>query len=136
MEKIAVDIELLKEASNVINSLKDEIEELRKQAEAQEKEIKSLSMQIEREKIAISLEEKNLVPAEIIERIKEGSLPDSEYEKYKMLASVDTTLINYETNSEKTASVVDFKTASDMAVAIRKNDRGEMFLRELQSLKN
>lgn len=136
MEKIAIDIELLKEASEVITSLKDEVSDLRKKADAQDRELNSLKMQIEREKIASALEEKNLVPVEIIEKIKEGSMPDSEYEKYKTLASVDTSLTNYEINSEKTASVIDYKVASDMAVTIRKNDRGEMFLRELQSLKN
>ncbi len=136
MEKIAIDVELLKEASEVITSLKDEVSDLRKKADEQEREINSLQMQIEREKVAISLEEKSLVPVEIIDRIKEGSMPDSEYQKYKTLASMDTSLTNYETTSEKTASIVDFKATSDMAVTVRRNDRGEMFLRELQSLKN
>jgi hypothetical protein len=131
---ITIDINLVKEAYDVVNSLKEELKTLNSKYEEEHKELIALRDLNDREKIASILEEKGLVPYDKIVGLREGKLSKNEVESLKAMAQVDVEYTTSLHTPTKTASD-EFLEASEGARFSRRDLRARKLIEDLESLK-
>lgn len=133
---ITVDLDLIKEANDIVEQMTGEIVSLKEKYASIEKELNEFKEAAEREKIADILDEKSLVPYEKVVAYREGKLSKEENESLKSLAQINVDYISHEHQPTTKTASFDFREASEEASSLRRQQRAERLQEELESLKN
>jgi|SRR5690606_8094921 len=119
-------IELLKEASDVISGLVEKIKILETRIEDINK----------REKLANELEEKNLLPFSKIHEIRAGTISEEELKKYELLKDFDITDSNFDfTKKSSIHQEEEYDEALLDTPEGRRQYRGMVFVNQLSNYK-
>ena len=126
---VQVEENLLRDAYDVVSSLKEENEKLA----SDNQRIPELEDEVSRYKIAEVLEEKSSVPYEKIVEFKEGRLSKEENDKFRKMAENSTEYASSLEKVETTKIAEDFHSEGFNS---RKLQRAQMLLDDLSELRN
>lgn len=103
--------DLLKEASDFIEELKDELVVSREYITELEKKVSSLEFDTRRTKLADDLDKKSLLPYSDLQRLRDNDLSSEELEEFEKLSDYDP---SYATEKYTPSAIVDERNDSSL----------------------